>query len=463
MTETPVVNDHQRARSASPSQNSEADDIFSAVISEVDQTSLAPLAKSIRSRIDRQYNGKEPIVAEAIFGSYHMLFPLHFSDGVSWIVKIPHNGTKEKWDDLSANALLSEANTMCLLRRLTTIPLPEVFHLSSTTDNRLRCPYIMMSFVAGKSLYDVWFGHRLGNAKPEDVMKHRLKALSGIAEAMVQLGIFSFNQGGSMTFDAFGKFSGIGPARSLDHKAMLDRWFVHNDPSDDPIYVEDDVANGTKSYYLRPLARHPEEKGFPHGVWVLLHWLVNEIEEPENSKPFVLAHPNFDIQNFIVAEDGQLLSIIDWDGVAAVPRSVGNLRYPSWLTRDWDPAMYAYSESMDAGVEPEGVWEDSPNVLADYRLLYRQIMSRILGGTYDQRETRMSLITENLAIACHDPRCRNDILTKMIQQMGEHHSSPRFPSFTRLADKLGTNEHLLQKIRPGLEDAFRNLLLVDNL
>jgi hypothetical protein len=33
----------------------------------------------------------------------------------------------------------------------------------------------------------------------------------------------------------------------------------------------------------------------------------------------VLAHPDFDIQNVIVSEEGELRGLIDWDGVAALP------------------------------------------------------------------------------------------------------------------------------------------------
>ena len=54
-------------------------------------------------------------------------------------MKIPINGTASKWDELSASALTSEANTMRLLKRETTIPLPDVLDFSSTTQNTLRC------------------------------------------------------------------------------------------------------------------------------------------------------------------------------------------------------------------------------------------------------------------------------------------------------------------------------------
>jgi hypothetical protein len=81
---------------------------------------------------------------------------------------------------------------------------------------------------------------------------------------------------------------------------------------------------------------HPELKARPFlwGMAVLLRELVSWVPEPKGDKGFVLAHPDFDIQNVIVWEEGELRGLIDWDGVAALPRSLGNERYPGWLTRD---------------------------------------------------------------------------------------------------------------------------------
>ncbi len=164
---------------------------------------------------------------------------------------------------------------------------------------------------------------------------------------------------------------------------------------------------------------YPEENPILKGA-VLLRQLISCIPEPDGMEPFVLAHPDFDIQNFIVSEDGELRGVIDWDGIAAMPRTLGNERYSGWLTRHWDPAMYGYKESMQQGVEPDGVWEDSLECLAYYRVVYDDMMA----GHRTERShgfqaslCRRSLITDNLAIAAHDPRCRNAILRKMLSEI----------------------------------------------
>lgn len=216
---------------------------------------------------------------------------------------------------------------MRLLKRQTSIPLPDVLDFSSQIENPLRCPYIVMTFIDGVSLYDVWFGHRLATASTEaTISRRRTRALDGIASAMAQLSQFSFRAGGQLIFDDDGQpLSDTGPTRQVDNRAMLDRWFKHRDPSDDPIYVEQPVFSDPKAYYTFMLDNHPEQNPISRGLALLLRQLITWIPESSGiDHPFVLAHPDFDIQNFLVSAEGELKGIIDWDGVAAVPRTLGN-------------------------------------------------------------------------------------------------------------------------------------------
>ncbi|OQD68803.1 hypothetical protein PENDEC_c030G04885 [Penicillium decumbens] len=446
----------------SAEEDDENAELFSAVLSTLDREQLPLLASAILRRLQpphRTTNAK-PSVGEPLYGSYHVLFPLTFDIGLRWVAKIPINGTASKWDELSASALTSEANTMRLLKRETTIPLPDVLDFSSTTQNNLRCPYIMMTFLSGIPLYDVWFGHRLNGASPDTTHLRRIRALESIASAMVQLDRFSFRIGGRLLFGSDGNLSDIGPMRRVDHKAMLDRWFVHKDPDDDPIYIEYAASSDPKAYYTLMLDLHPEQNPVPKGLAMLLRQLISWIPEPSRMDPFVLAHPDFDIQNFIVSEEGELRGLIDWDGVAAVPRTLGNERYPGWLTRDWDPAMYGYKESMEHGVEPEGVWEDSPECLAYYRGIYDGIMARHRMERRRGSEAnlcRMSLITENLAIAVDDPRCRNAILRKMVHEIWAAAGRGGQMDFTDLADMFAES-NMDVVVMETLHTGFNTLL-----
>ncbi|KAI1117505.1 hypothetical protein F5Y14DRAFT_402837 [Nemania sp. NC0429] len=279
---------------------------------------------------------------------------------------------------------------------------------------------------------------------------------------MMQLARFSSRTSGSPIFASDGSPSGPGPARRVDQKAMLDRWFIHEDPSDHPIYAVREASSDTKAYYTFMIDLHPEESPFQKGLETLLRQLISWIPEPDGTDGFVLAHPDFDIQNFIVSEEGDLQGIIDWDGVAAVPCTIGNAGYPGWLTRDWDPAMYAYQESMEHGVEPDGVWEDSPACLATYREIYRGAIAKCQRDDRSVDLCRMSLITDNLLIAAEDPRCRSGILRKVTQKIWDRAGEESKLEFEELVT-LFTENNVDILVTNALQRGFNALLKEEGL
>ncbi|KAI0399442.1 hypothetical protein F4802DRAFT_589477 [Xylaria palmicola] len=450
--------------SPEPTEDDENAELFSEVLSALDKDQLPLLGQEIFRRIQPQFTptGGKPVVGEPIYGSYHILFPLTFETGLRWLAKIPINGTADKWNDISAASLVAEAKTMQLLKTETTIPLPAVLDFSSTTQNALHCPYILLSFISGVPLYDVWFGHRLKGDDLEVNRARRTRALADIASAMNQLGRFSFPTSGSLVFES-GRFpSSTGPERRVDQRAMLDRWFIHHDPADDPIYVAHAASNDPKAYYTFMLDLHPEKNPVQQGLVALLRQLISWIPEPSGTDRFVLAHPDFDIQNFIVSEDGELRGIIDWDGVTAVPRTVGNARYPGWLTRDWDPTMYGHLESMEEGIEPVGVWEDSPASLTEYRRVYKDAIAKCEGGDSNVALCRMSLITENLAIAANNPQCRSEIVRKVAREIWNRAGRDGELDFAALATAFAENNVDVSMMN-ALQTGFNALLEEEGL
>ncbi|KAL2008156.1 hypothetical protein VTN00DRAFT_8138 [Thermoascus crustaceus] len=329
------------------SEEDEDRELFSSVMASIRLDLVPGYASTVRRKInhDNEHQELEPhlplllgkiestvTIGSPLFGSYHVLFPVRFSNGVRWLLKVPSNGTRDRFDESAARALRSEALTMRLL----------------------------------KSLY-VWFD----KISPKDVVQaRRTRVLREIAEATVQLDEFSFEKGGLIVFDEYGQPVGIGPLRDVDREAMLDRLSTGDDTDNTPTYVESGPFTDPKSFYTAPLDRRSEPGGvFSKGELKLLRMFISWIPEPEplheygkgKKKPFAL---------------------IDWDGICAVPRSLGNERYPSWLTRDWDPAMYGWKEEMEQeGFKPEGVWEDSK--LAFYRALYDGFMRSCLLSRQD--------------------------------------------------------------------------------
>ncbi|KAI0194640.1 hypothetical protein F4808DRAFT_453033 [Astrocystis sublimbata] len=326
-----------------------------------------------------------------------------------------------------------------MLKCKTTIPLPEVLDFSTTCENNLGCPYILMSYISGVPLYDVWFGHRLKGDSPEVNRARRTRALLDIASAMTQLSQFTFHESGSPVYGSGWSLSGTSPERRDDKQAMLDRWFVHQDPSNDIICVSQPPSSDTKAWYTFTLDLHPKDNEHHKGLTALIRQLISWIPEPDERDAFVLAHPDFDIQNFIVSEEGELRAIIDWDGIAAVPRSYGNESYPGWLTRDWDPDEYGYKESMEYGVEPAGVWEDSPQNLAEYRQVYSNAISQSRSDRPRIDCCQISLITDALANAAYDPASRAPIIHKLVREVWDRAETDKRMDFAGLVRMFAGN------------------------
>ncbi|KAE8307742.1 hypothetical protein BDV41DRAFT_568800 [Aspergillus transmontanensis] len=377
---------------------------------------LAKYATTIRQSLQHS-NPQSTRVIEIkppIFGSYHVLYPVRFHDEALWLLKVPANGTREKFKASDARAIRSEALAMRLLRRETTIPVPDVHAFSDTCDNELNCPFILIDHVEGVSLYKVWFD----NASPKDIVQaRRTRFLRDLAAAMAQLDRFSFSTGGSMAFDDQGYPSGIGPLRLVDTATMRERLRAR-DPDQSTVYLETEPFSKTKEYYTALLDhRRQPDTSFEKGVLGLLRLFIDWISEPSDERgAFVLAHPDLDVQNVLVSQDGVLQAIIDWDGVGAVPRSVGNERYPIWLTRDWDPATYCWTEDIERRAEPLGLWEDSPDTLRFYRSLYTGFIQshRLYGDPACANLTTKSLILGNLLNAANDSYGTVDIVHKVF-------------------------------------------------
>jgi hypothetical protein len=289
----------------------------------------------------------------------------------------------------------------------------------------------------------------------EERMACRTRALEGIASAMAEMGRFSFSTGGALTFSQDGNMIGPGPMRLIDSQAMLKR--LEDDCSEEDetaLYFEAGPFSDTKDFYFIALDRAKEpEQDVERAMRKLLRLFLSWIPELQDPK-FVLTHPDFDIQNILVAEDGSLQGLIDWDGVAAVPRLVGNERYPSWLTRDWDPAMYAWTEDMEKGIKPDALWEDSPDTLDRHRKEYNKFMQRHNPRQSDSLDssstiTQKSLFVENLLIAAENPLCTFEILNKFVSGIVE------------LATKNSTQQNTAEVECSETIDDFSNLGLFD--
>lgn len=412
------------------SNDKDSFDEFMTILYELNKDSLPGYASHIRKKLDASYDRSDPIIHEPVWGSFNVRLPLEFKDGVQWIARFPVNGTKGKWDAISATALTTEAQTMVMLGNETTIPLPRVFSYSATTENELNCHFILMSLIEGLPLNRVWWGHLNGLHDEEENKQFRDRALKGVADAMNQLRRFRYSMGGALKFDPEnGKVIGIGPMRMFDQHAEEERYLAEWHASKDinlrnlefdtsAIYMEAGPFGKLEDFYNCALTKRKEPDWFGQGITRDVELLISWLPAPADEKQFNLGHPELDLQNIIVSEKGELMGIIDWDNVATVPRLMGSEGHPLWLIRDWDASSYMYTPPADGG-DPRDE-EDSPETLQYYRRFYRQYWgctsyTTAEGHPFDAAS--VSLIARDLYLAARDPNSSDHIVRKMVAEI----------------------------------------------
>lgn len=350
---------------------------------------------------------------------------------------------------------------MQLIKRETSVLIPEVYSFHASTQNDLGCPFILMEFIEAVPLHEIWFEETASIGMLE---QRRARILQALTAVLVQLNQFVYRKGGQLLFDDNGNPKSVGPLRKPDVSSMLDRQQT-GDLVDFFAFCEVGPFTDSREFFLCILDRRlaPPDQ-FGQRIYKLLQLFIDWFptadytQEPE----FVLSHPNLDMQNILVSPEGELRGVIDWDGVGTVSRSVGNERYLSWLTRDWDPVKYDYGHG---GAEAEdGCLENSPEELARYRAMYLQYMRQCLtknGGSkgyfseYNMDNislnrsaqiTRRSIVIENLQIAADNPVCTFGIVAKIFDEVAlracKSHQSPFQEGDPRVDESINSHSSL---------------------
>ncbi|RYP24683.1 hypothetical protein DL765_000410 [Monosporascus sp. GIB2] len=500
---------------------------FAAILAQVDTAALVSLAlQTLKQRRGPSYYAPLPHVGEPVFGSAHVLYPVSFDDRrqTRWIVKIPLTGTPDVWDELSADALRGEALVLRMLGALGRrgvgrrgrgaeegegrFPAPEPIRVDPGVYNALHAPYFIMEFVEGPRLDEYWFaGTDTGVGGQAYSVEHtklrRLRVLHSLARAMLRLGACGTELGGAPVIDeaTWRVLPGAAaPARHLDVRAMVCRWFDRSDgrgAEDErtPVYAAVWPHDDPREAYTAPLGQHPPATEAARGVDALLRLLIGMLREPgraggakgegegAGTPPFVLAHPDLQLRHVIVSEEGEVKAIVGWDGVRAVPRSVGNEALPRWLVRDFNPFVYGWGptaaaaglvaasdtpgETRRSGSCPE----DPPWVLAELRDAYVDIVRRLkreraasgtggqgaAGGDYrrDVDATRQSLLALSLDEAANDPRSRSAVLRRVLAKCSARFEEPL--DYGYFVDVLGRGESLDRRKVDCLRKNFREL------
>lgn len=410
--------------------------LFARVLTSINVEALPAVALAARKREPGLANTTFgcKVLSPPLFGAYNILFPLEFADGCRWILKVPSAGYLGCYDDIAARALTAEALTMQMLKRETSIPLPKVHLFDPSMENELNCPFILMDYIEGVPLSELWYNHTSTIATDISVEQFRVVILMDLAEAMVQLRKYQFDKGGSPLFDEEGILLGVGPAKVADLPAMLGR-IPNGDPDQSVIFYEAGPWTDPQQFFFDMLSRHqPSRYKFDKGIRKLLRLFIDWIPYDDHlieDKNFVIAHPDYSLQNVMVSQEGRLCGLVDWDGVTAVPHCVGCEQYPNWLITDWDPARYTYD------ITRPNCMDDSPEELENCRKMYRRSIEaasqiscdgfRKLREDDDQRynpnpssglrTTGIYLLAAILSTAAKDSMSIDDIISSLFDRI----------------------------------------------
>ncbi|OTA67160.1 hypothetical protein K449DRAFT_309236, partial [Hypoxylon sp. EC38] len=319
-------------------------------------------------------------------GEYNIIHIIQLDD-VKFVIKLSVCGWGEAMTAIAADSIESEVSTMRLIAEKTSIPVPRVYAFDKDNNNELGAPFICMSYMPGTPLRDAWFKEPKGMS----LEAFRLNVLRNTASIMAQCAPFSFSQIGSIPRDEktpllpcydwqedeFGVQHVIssGPFGSIT-TFLGDDLEWDRDRSNKQSQVEGSIMTPIKLYL--PFADYTGD--------------------------FTLCPPDFDAQNILVDEQGNITGWLDWEHTHTVPRPVGYAKYPSWIMSDWDTLMGGWP----------GIPEDPPEVLELYREYYNEELGKALNYEGDWKFTEKSHIIMAVWLALQYKPCRWEVCRKLV-------------------------------------------------
>lgn len=304
-----------------------------------------------------------------ISGSFNIVHVVEL-ENIKLVIRVPATGWGSGMTPTAARAMESQVATMRLIRNKTRIPVPEIYALDTTDNNEIGAPYLCMSFIPGKPVSEVWFDD-LDTLAREEL---RLRILASLSRTMAQFSCLAFDKMGSIMNDGSGSTI-IGPLYDWHEKENGGLQVAVSGPFDSisAFSHENSIPSSDKNVWDKAEAK----------VMEVIMGLLPTLDSPPG---FVLCLPDFDSQNVLVNDEGDVTGLIDWDLAHAMPRSVGYARYPGWITRDWDPLMYGWPKMAES--------EDSPETLERYRAYYNTELGKALKWQGDWKFTERSHIAE---------------------------------------------------------------------
>ncbi|KAF5538846.1 altered inheritance of mitochondria 9 mitochondrial [Fusarium mexicanum] len=365
-------------------------DVFGPLV-DISEESILALATRVTKDVLHVLPGKAELL-NTVSGSYNIVHIVQL-ETVKLVIRIPATGWGDGMTKAAEDALSSQVTTMRFIKEQTGAPVPEVYSWDPTNNNEISAPFICMSFVTGETVSSVWFKDSMDESARE---QFRLNVLTSTAAIMAKFSTMTFDKIGSLMQAEDGSIF-VGPVFEWDEN---DDGSVH--------------AKATRTYFstdefmacsIAPSTK--DDNSWGRAEDKLLKVLLENAPFLRSHSHFVLCPPDFDSQNVLVDEQGNVIGLIDWDHCQTVPPQLGYACYPGWITRDWDPLMYGWPHSPG--------FEDSPQDLQRYRAHFNKEMCKELSGQGDSALTQDSHIAEAIAIAAFSSMNRLEICRKFVE------------------------------------------------
>ncbi|KAJ7211042.1 kinase-like domain-containing protein [Mycena haematopus] len=361
-------------------------------------------------------------------GAFNVVYFLQFTDGVRWVARIPI----APWSEALRKRMSLDRVSLDFISTHTTIPVPRIIDCQTTQDNVLGRPYVLMTFLPGTQLAKLWFDPVWFNDQ------RRNTVFLSLAGYLSQLSRHEFPSIGQLDMDPTTHAYFVGPF--YPSSDAISQGEASPNPTCGPyqsthVYLQSSIALQVD------ISSSTTEIATLH----LLRIFAGMIPEPAfDAAPFYLSHPDCNYQNILVDAEGHVTGLIDWDDVVVGPRQSAFARYPSWITRDWDPVMYSYRAPSDSEATPanaedlsrEAQQEDSPQTLSRFRDEYLAVFNAL--NPDHGRLTRHSHLVEALEIAIQAPFTCPGILNRFTEYVyGDNEDDEvEFLSFVTLCRRL---------------------------
>ncbi|KAF3070952.1 hypothetical protein GL218_00779 [Daldinia childiae] len=229
-------------------------------------------------------------------GFNNVVLELTFSDNVYWIARIPHQAL----DDGDRTSMLSEIATMKIIKKHTTIPIPQVFDFETSAEQPFGYPYIFTEYLRGRTLPN-------GLATTTIPHKYHTKVAKQLAKVFAELQ--------NLTFSRIGRiWCGENADQPVEIMAMT--WHASPGPLETSLEF---FYNQRQGENREIIALHPNNPDWLTACWVMKTALSHIIIEDRVRGPFPLCHLDLHFGNMIFDNEYNLTGIIDWSSAQAAP------------------------------------------------------------------------------------------------------------------------------------------------